>query len=67
MSKKQYEYWLNVPVWELHTYSYKVVASSDEEAIKKCKDEDVVDWDVSEVLDDRDGGEPVIVSKEEIK
>lgn len=63
---KQYEYWIDVPVWELHTYSYKVVASSDEEAMKKYMDGDTEDWENSECQGDQDAGEPVISSKEEI-
>ena len=66
MNKKQYEYLLEIPVREFHTYRYKIVASSDEEAMKKYRCGDTI-WEGDEFLYDEDNGKLVIASKEEVK
>ena len=63
--EKLYEYLLEIPVREFHTYRYKITASSDEEAMKKYRCGDTI-WEEDEFLYDEDDGELVIVSKEEI-
>ena len=64
--KKQYKFWIDVPVWELHVDSYQVIASDEAEAMQKFKEGDYKEWDYSECLEEHKE-KPQISSKEEIK
>ena len=66
MNKKQYRFYIDVPVWTLNFDSYTVIASDEEEAMKKFENWDFEPLEFSEVIEEH-REKPLICRKEELK
>jgi len=66
MNKKQYRFYIDVPVWTLNIDSYAVIASDEDEAMKKFENWDYEPLDFSEAIEEQ-REKPLISRKEELK
>lgn len=64
MDKKQYKFYIDVPVWTLNIDSYAVIASDEAEAMKKFENWEFEPLEFSEAIEEH-REKPQISSKEE--